>query len=312
MKKLLVTFIVFTSMAYGLVDMDELNANHCAHTINQAHTIVTPPLFFEDSSLQLKTTNSKTHYEFRYNSQSHELKGNTGKIRDFVVTQNYIWTVGTAGLIKHDLNGDFLSFYGHKSWQGSRHNLPRGVYYHKSNNHLYIASGGAGLLTFDLNTQQFTSKDILNVQNDNGHLSAAVAVVGDASDRLYIAMTGNSERGFNGVLSYSLNQKKILNKAEYNKRRAGVVFPYASIYLENNKVILNNGGWIHSLKLDQVESKSTVKPRWHAIAYYLNDVRKFVMMAGDLLFEEAEVIGCGRYFQNNGQVDYKAFKARIL
>ncbi|MBC75718.1 MAG: hypothetical protein CME64_06860 [Halobacteriovoraceae bacterium] len=307
MKKLFAFLIICSGLSYAHVDLEKLNKNHCDHTINKEGTIVTPPLFFEKSALQRKNN----QYEFRLNSEAHILKGTTGTIKDFIIAHNHLWTVGNAGLRQFDLEGNLVKVFAHTSWQQSRHNLPRSVYFNKRNDTLYMASGKVGLVAFNLTDQRFMDTNSLNVVNENGHLSAAVAVVGDGEDTLYIAMTGNSEKGFNGVLTYSISKKQITNKAEYNKRRAGVIFPYASIYLNSDKVILNNGGWIHSLKLNQVQNRTKVKPRWHAIEYRLDDVRKFVMMAGDLIFHDDQVLGCGRYFQNNGKVNYKAFKTRI-
>ena len=120
-------------------------------------------------------------------------------------------------------------------------------------------------------------------------------------------MTGQSEKGFNGVTVFNTKTQNIENLAEYHKRRSGVVSPDARIYLNSGKVFINNMGWIHELTIDQIQTRSTVRPTWRAIALRQGNHQQYIMLKGDLVFSENQIMGCGRYRTLDHKYFGKAF-----
>lgn len=288
--------------ASAQMSLETLSEKHCERSVFTDNTNKTPinaPLFFDAVGLQAVATENGPRYEISVDGvYISELSDLPSKIYDFTTVGDDIWTVSSQGLRRYGLDGALLGTYAHKEWMQGLNFWPRSVYFHAAQNRLYIASGRLGLLRFDLESKSFLDSDLLNVNNDNGHFSAAVAVTGYGENGLYIAMTGDSQRGFNGILSYDSKTQKILNKAEYNKRKAGVVYPFASIYTYEDKVFLNNGGWIHSIGNKEAQTKSTILPRWISIPLYQGSERSFIRINGDLVFNKEYVMGCGSFFNN--------------
>lgn len=298
MKSLLVISLIFTCAAAGAqTDLDSLNKNHCQHTLihsDDGRTLTNAPLHHNGSMLQRKVIEGRLSYELRTQEKTSVLKDHPGKIRDFVIAKDHLWTVGDQGLRRYSLDGELLSVFAHPQWRKSFQHLPRGLYHHPETSLFYIPSGKSGMVVFSGDESGFLKTEPLNIINEDGHRSAAVAVDGDGRDTLYIAMTATSEKGFDGVLTYDIPSKRILNRAEY-KRRAGVVFPYASLFYSEDKVFLNNGGWIHAFHVSDLATDSEVMPKWLAMAHGQGRDRQFVMTAGDLIVQGRDILGCGTH-----------------
>jgi len=116
-------------------------------------------------------------------------------------------------------------------------------------------------------------------------------------------MTGNTEKGFNGVIVFDPQTNQLVSSSEYNRRTAGVIDPYASIYELNGVITLNNGGWIHHVKKSELLTKKVIKPTWQALPHQQNNYQQYVMIEGDLIFEDGQIKGCGKiYDRNSGQL----------
>lgn len=283
---------------------DQIDRDHCREVYVQQNgqELRNPLLHFQNESgdffLQRKLGESGLQYQLSGAQGETWLKAR--KVRDFFVHENKLWTVGSDGLqVWKETSGELIASYPISA---------RAMELDAQNNLAFLASGSKGLAAFDLANARLLSIDPLNTRNDNGHRSAAVSVVKSEEGLLYIAMTGNSEDGFNGVLVYDPVTKTILNKAEYNERRAGVVFPFASIYAREGMVYLNNGGWIHSFDTDTLKRKRKVMPRWLAIEHRHDNWRSYVMMQGDLFFSGGKVMGCGSFMDHN----QNQLKARLF
>lgn len=304
-KTVILLSILLTASAGANVDMQTLNENHCqkgSFAGGDGRSLTNAPLFYQDGpfefALQKKKFGDKQIYELT-NLLSEDqtvalLYNQPGEVRDFAVIGDSVWTVGTQGLREFDMSGNLLGIYSIPQWEGPANQMPRGFYFHPASESFFIASGRAGLVRFNTETKGFLGADMLNVQNANGHHSAVVAVEGDGRDNLWIAMTGNSEKGFDGLLVYSVSQARIINKSEYT-RRAGVVYPFASIYQREHTVYLNNGGWIHAFDKTKLLSKKTIMPKWMAIQRIDENTRQYIMIDGDLYFGDGQILGCGSY-----------------
>lgn len=300
-------FAVLCLAAFGAgaqIIGDQVDRDHCQEVYVQSNgqELRNPLLHFQNESgdffLQRKLNEGALQYQL--SKAQGEIWLRARKIRDFFVHENKVWTVGSDGLqVWNETSGEL---------EASFPIAARAMELDAQNNLAFLASGRKGLAAFDLANRRLLSTDPLNTRNDNGHLSAAVSVAKSEEGLLYIAMTGNSEDGFNGVLVYDPATKTIINKAEYNERRAGVVFPFASIYSRGDMVFLNNGGWIHSFETETLKRKRKVMPRWLAIEHRHYNWRSYVMMQGDLLFSDGKVMGCGSFMDHN----QNQLKARLF
>ncbi|MCO4794803.1 MAG: hypothetical protein KC493_13880 [Bacteriovoracaceae bacterium] len=301
---LLIVSIVFSTQSLASIDRDTLNNNYCKRLIsfgpNQSTYKTNPPLYYsynsEDYFIQRVKRNSRTFYEFSTPHGLFELKGEFSTVRDFVITDDRMWIASLSGLLEFNLEGKQL-----KSWvypgttPGRRSEQPRGVFHDRPSGHLLLASAGMGLVAFDLTNRSFTFSDPLNTYNQNGHYSSAIAITGDQNGVLWIAMTGETQKAFNGIVTYDLQTQKMLGAAAYNRRKHGVLFPYGSLYLNSNSIYLNNGGWIHSFTRNDLLTNGTVRPIWKPIERRSNNYRQYIMIKGDFIFHNNEIMGCGTY-----------------
>lgn len=292
---ILLACIAWTAPAAAQTDLGYLQREHCSKLLSESGK-KRPPLHYraqKDYFLQNGSVFAPGHKA--------KLK-NPGSIDDFLVVEDRLWTAGSKGLQEWNFEGELLAGYAYPDQMDRGKNRPRGFYHDRDKNLLALASGGLGLALFDLEKRKFFGRDPLNTRNGDGHSSAATDVVGDGFGTYFISMTGTSEGGFNGILVYDSNSKQILNRAEYNKYRAGVVYPLAKIYVGGNKIFLNNGGWIHAFERETLERDKKIRPRWLAIEYWQNGERSFPMIEGDLVIGQRGIMGCGVYMDHERPV----------
>lgn len=167
----------------------------------------------------------------------------------------------------------------------------RGIDYNPATSQLLLAASGYGVFVLDsqnLNLiKQYEMKDL----SPRPELTMAVGVR-VSGDLAYILMSSRAEGGFNGVVTLKLSTGSILGQSEYNYRRAGVVDPYGKIYVENNEVIINNGGWIHTFTTKALLGSSVVIPKWHAVKKEVDGKMTYMMIEGDFLFDQENLYGC--------------------
>ena len=302
MKKLLLiaTLFLFTSQAFSKVDLNWLNQNYCSKLIEagaqSGYYKINDVLHYKTNQEDyfLQRTNGK------YSLSNLSLSPNPAPVRDFVVVEDKVYLATSKGLFEYDLlTGKLLAQVN----RPEPHTAPRGLYFQASTNRLYMANEAMGLSFFDLATRKIVFVDDLQSVNSNGQQSLSIAVVGDNEDHLFIAMTGNTEKGFNGVIVFDPQTNQLVSSSEYNRRTAGVIDPYASIYELNGVITLNNGGWIHHVKKSELLTKKVIKPTWQALPHQQNNYQQYVMIEGDLIFEDGQIKGCGKiYDRNSGQL----------
>lgn len=303
-KFLLATILsLLSTPLFAKVDLDWLNQNFCSKLIEQGpqtgYYKVNDLLHFNFNQDDYFIQKIMGQYTLSFGEQSLSLVPNPASVRDFVISDDKIYLATSKGLFEYDfLTGKMLGQLN----RPEPHTAPRGLYLHASTNRLYMANETMGISYFDLTSRKFFLVDDLQSVNANGDQSLSIAIVGDKEDHLFVALTGNTEKGFNGVIVFDPQSNQIVSSSEYNRRTAGVIDPYASIYEMNGTVTLNNGGWIHHLKKSDLLKKKVIKPIWQAIAHQQGTYQQFIMIEGDLIFENNEIMGCGKIYDRTNDI----------
>jgi len=293
-KFLLIGFYsLFSFQAFAKLDLNWLNQNYCSNLIEAG----AQSGFYKVNDVLHFKTNQEDYFLQRtngkYSLSKLSLSPNPAPVRDFVIVDDKIYLATNKGLFEYDLlTGKFLAQIN----RPEPHTAPRGLYFHAPTSRLYMANEAMGLSYFDLTTRKIIFIDDLQSVNSNGNHSLSIAIVGDSEDHLFIAMTGNTEKGFNGVVVFDPQTNQIISSSEYNRRTAGVIDPYASIYELDGVVTLNNGGWIHHVKKSELLTKKIIKPTWQALPHQQDDYQQYVMIEGDLIFEDGQIKGCGKIY----------------
>jgi hypothetical protein len=283
-------YLFISSATFAAPDLGDLDQKFCQFlktNLGPGQYQTNPLLHVEEQGMDYFIQRRGQENIFFSSEGDFPIKAGLERYRDFVIHGDRFYTVGKSNLSEFSLQGELME----------RHleTKPRGMYLHAADDVLFLASGDDGLQAFDLRNKKLLFTHPLNTVNDDGQRSAAVAITGDGNSTLYIAMTGSTQYGFNGVLTFDLRKNQISAKSEYNKRRAGVIDVYPQIYNRTDEVILNNGGWIHRIKKSDLRTKKTILPKWHAIPHVVGDYRQFIRIAGDLIFDQGEVRGCATY-----------------
>ena len=295
MRSFLVIICLLSTIICQGADINELQAKYCPDSVEQnGARLRTFPLLFDSAPEGEYFVQNKMREGRRVNILfgplfETEIK-NARAVVDFKVLEDSIYVLTIDTLIELDKDG----------YPIARYNIPqayqskvKGLAYHAEQQALFLAQGRLGLRKFDLNSKSFTSTYPINTTNDNGHYSSAISVVAFEDD-LYVLMTGASQKGFNGVVIFDPASNTIKNKAAYDRRRSGVVGVDAKIYTYDNQVVINNSGWIHRVSMQDAQSRSTIRPRWQAIAFVQGNYQQYIMLSGDLIFSQDKVLGCGR------------------
>jgi hypothetical protein len=295
MKFFLITILFFTSSTYAF-DPGLFEKEYCAQTLVPGNSpgfySIREPLVFknlgERTYLQKVTYRGETFYKVTDVLGSFILRANLKKVLDFVVFNNHIWVISDFDLIEFNESGRELNRYSFVQ-AGSRSEKPRGL--DLRDDKILIAHGALGLIEFDLNLRQFNSLSSVNTTQEDGRRSLAVSVTWQGA-RAYIALTGNMQNAFNGIVTYDLSKKEIINKAAYRNIRYGVVDPYAKLYVHENMFYLNNGGWIHRFTEQEILTKEFPKPQWLPIPHQNNNRNMFLRIRGDFILESNTIYGC--------------------
>ncbi|MCP4915128.1 MAG: hypothetical protein GY909_18560 [Oligoflexia bacterium] len=285
--------LICSQFSFANISGEYLNNKSCKYlgsVDSQTGYRVTNPVFHAkgENEYLLQKVNSKYQLTNVGNDTSVNLVSTEGRVKDFHILNDRVLVGTTRGLFEYDMRGDLKR----ELFRGK----VRAFELDRKKNVAFLIIGNEGLLAYDLLNEEVLFVDELNTQNENGHRSASTGIAQDENN-FYIAMTGRSEKGFNGVVVYSKEFKKIISKNEYNKRRAGVIFPYVQMYSIGDSIFLNNGGWIHQIKKSQLVNDKKIMPKWRAISYSQNTFRQFIMLQGDLIFQNNNVLGCGEYFK---------------
>jgi hypothetical protein len=128
------------------------------------------------------------------------------------------------------------------------------------------------------------------LEMENRSFSTSVAAKGD---RLYISMTGATQNGFHGIIEARAFDGEVLAFNEFHRQRAGIIDDRASLELIDNRLVLNNGGWIHVVNQSDLRSRRQLIPRWVAVPVGGRDYRHYMMWSGRYMMEGNTLKGCG-------------------
>ena len=282
----LMAVISFHSFANEMV-----KKQHCQPMAQSGKTL--KPLFFQNGQDLYAIQKRANGFYYFSNHQKgidlYALEDKIERVSDFFVYKNSLWILSPYLLSELNLEtGMILNQYPTHIYPRERRNKARG--FHRIGSRVFIASGNEGLNVFNLSTRSFEGSFALNTVQEKGR-SYAVHVTGERLSEVFVLMTGATEHGFNGVTAFNFETEKIISAAEYDERRAGVIFPYGSIYMNKGKIYINNGGWIHQISKKTIFRGKKFKPTWLAIRE-THETPRYMMIDGDFIFEENKVLGC--------------------
>lgn len=204
------------------------------------------------------------------------------------VSRDSFWQLTREELIEKDLRGDILS----------RHTLPA----------LSVLSWGKSLLTlqnqvivlhedgvsaFDVETQEFTWTHSFN---DLTYTTTA-DIVSDGNE-LHVVMSATVAGGFLGVVTLNSEGKRV-KALGYNVRRNGIIVSYAHAHWAQDRLIINNAGWLHSIDKNQLKGKKELVAKIvPATVQVAPNARRNISLKGDFFFDGKEIVGCGSYHTN--------------
>lgn len=295
MKYSIFFLVLFCSQVFGFNPI-QFEKDQCQQALvpgNQpGFYSVREPLVYRENGgttiLQKVTYRDESFYVVDNGVKTYQLRSDLKKVRDFVMSGTNLWLLDEEFLIEFDGRGRELNRYSF-SKSISKTEKPRGLDIREDE--ILIAHGSLGLVSFDLNYRQFNQLDLVNTQQAKGQRSLAVSVTWVGS-MAYVALTGNTQYAFNGVVVYDLANGRMVNASGYKKHRHGVIDPYARLYFHKGSVFMNNGGWIHQLDPQELASKKFTKPKWLPIPYNFQDRNQYLRVRGDFIFENDEVYGC--------------------
>ncbi len=215
------------------------------------------------------------------------------KIRGLNENQNSLWLLQDYELVNITTTGVLIAR--HPFVFNPNPQTAKAVSMTKVGELLLIARGRDGLTAFNMETQKILwHTDLLEV---DGGKPVAIAFDGDHGQAIF---TSTREGGFNGVVTIDIENGKVLGQTPYNRRRAGVISPDAVAHWNNDSLIINNGGWIHVLTQDQIQTRKPVKPKWVAVEVGDDLHLHYMMLSGDFFIENNKLFGCGMMNERNG------------
>lgn len=156
-----------------------------------------------------------------------------------------------------------------------------------SGEEIYIVRD-TGLSRFDKSTRSFVWSTKLA---ESG--SAAVSGTTDGT-LLYVIYAAEMEGGFIGMSM--LNKEGVeVKKLGLNVYRSGVFAQDAVIHWFEDRLIVNNAGWMISFDQKQLQGKKPLVSKLIPAYTQLPEGRKQVTMRGDFMLQGKEASGCGSY-----------------
>lgn len=160
----------------------------------------------------------------------------------------------------------------------------------------------AGVSAFDLSSRSFLWNESLN------DLSTGQAVDGaHDGQNLYVLMVNSIIDGFDGVVVMNSKGER-LNALPLNKTRSGVLVASALSHWKENKLFINNAGWMLSLDKKQLMGSKALVTKLVPTALRIDqNTKRQVSLNGDFFFSEREFSGCASYGQMvNGEVQVRS------
>lgn len=200
-----------------------------------------------------------------------------------------IWALTPTQLVEFNSAGEIVNEYlvewtGNPAW--------RALSMVKAGNKIIISRGAGGLLAFDLEKRDIAWTNWMPGE-DEGYPSG-LAVDGD---KVYAAVATSQERGFTGIITVNPLNGVITKRSKYDVARWGVIDTDAKAQMHGDSLILNNGGWIHVIKREQIESDKAIRPRWAALVIPQDGTvnAHYMMTKGEFVIHGEFVMACGVY-----------------
>jgi hypothetical protein len=217
------------------------------------------------------------------------------QIRGVIQDGLSIWALTMRELVELNAAGDVMNTYsieetGNPAWAA----LSMAIAGRK----LIISRGAGGLMGFDLEKREITWTNWM--PGDNEGYPSGLAVDGE---KVYAAVASSQEAGFTGIITVNPVSGEITKRSSYDVARWGVLDTDVKARMHGDSLVLNNGGWIHVIKREQIESDKAIRPRWaaHVIPQDGTVNAHYMMIKGDFVIHGGQVMGCGAYTaQENG------------
>ncbi|MBH48985.1 MAG: hypothetical protein CME71_12525 [Halobacteriovorax sp.] len=214
------------------------------------------------------------------------------RVRDLIKTTESLWLLGDYDLTQIDFTGAILGTF--PIVFNPNPQTAKAISMKLVVDILYIARGNAGLTAFNT----MTGKIVWHSELDEVESSKPVSAAFDGTN-LQVLMTSTREGGFNGVATVNLDGK-VVGQTAYNQRRAGVISPDAIAHWHQDRLVVNNGGWIHIITSKQLADQKPIRPKWVAVEMGDDMHLHYMMLNGDFYLENNMLHGCGVYNERNG------------
>lgn len=265
LKRMIITSLLFAFSA---------EASHLDTVCKSATT--NPPVFSENF-LARKNLESKNVIE---NFEGKEIYEFHQKMISLVDTEKNIWALTRDGLIELSLTGEELNTY----------DIGQSKAMTLAGNLLLIVRSGGTISAFDIEKKEMAWTSYM--QEISSGLAITIAYDGQ---KAYVSMATAHEGGFTGVAVIDPKTGKVLSKTPYDVRRSGVISVFANSHWYQDKLILNNMGWIHVMTAKQLASSKPMRPRWVAHKMNPKEDPHYMMLQGEFFMENDHVVGCGSY-----------------
>jgi len=299
--KFLLSCLLFASVSYAQIDFDRINKTHCQNLSSQ-----TDDGYTYINSLHHYRANNNDYFIqakvdgfYLFHNNKKVLLEHLFSLKDFIVIDQTIWTIGKDGLFKYSMSGDLIKNIDNNL---KEHEDPRSLVLDSKSKRVFMASSRRGIEVFNLNNEKITLFNSLSNINKDGGKSAAVGLDIDDQGILFVAMSRSSQNAFDGLIALDTKTNNVIAKAQYNQRTSGVIFPHIRLYIKGSSIFLNNGGWIHKLKREDILSNKKLRPNWLAIINNDFEVRQYLQISGDFIFQNNNIYGCSfihRYQQRD-------------
>lgn len=211
----------------------------------------------------------------------------------WLLTPNDLVEMNSAGEVLHRYSIDDANVQGRFASTMAR-----------AGNLLVITQGYAGFTGFDMEARKFVWRNVLGGADD-GYASA---VTFDGANLLIAAAT-SMPNGFTGIITADLSTGAVIKRTRYDVARWGVIGTDVKARMVGEKLLLNNGGWLHLITPAQLAADRSIRPRWvaHTIPRNGDVGPHYMMLSGDFLLHDGQVMGCGVYTDSeNGTLVHRS------
>jgi hypothetical protein len=158
---------------------------------------------------------------------------------------------------------------------------------------IFIARGAAGVSIFSIPELKFIREADLRDLKNGGSVES---ISFDGKD-LLLVMSTTLQDGFTGVVKMNL-AGDILSSHRYDTRRSGVIAPGARSFFYDDRLFINNAGWIHIVGRNQLSQTTGIRPSWLSQKVVESRERyHYVVSHGDFYIDNNRLRGCGLSFE---------------